>query len=77
MALFKYFKSSKPSETASTVENLALSKREKDSVVDELHKVEKTKENDPNIAYAHQLREPRLVNTLLTMETHLLFEVLA
>ena len=43
MALFKYFKPSKPSETVSTDENPSLNEREKDSVVDELRKVEENK----------------------------------
>ncbi len=44
MALFKYFKPTKPSETVSTEEKQTLSVREKDSVVDELRKVEENKE---------------------------------
>ena len=43
MALFKYFKPSKPSETVSTDENPTLNEREKDSVFEELRKVEENK----------------------------------
>ena len=73
MALYNYFKPSKPSETLATEQN-NLSKRENEKVIDELRSVEEIKEKDKSIASGHQLREPRLVNTLQNMVTHLLLE---
>ena len=42
MALYKYFKPSKPSETLATEQN-SLSKRENEKVIDELQSVEENK----------------------------------
>ena len=42
MALYKYFKISKPSETLATEEN-SVNQREKEKVIDELHIVEESK----------------------------------
>ena len=63
MALYNYFKPSKPFETLATEQN-NLSKRENEKVIDELRSVEEIKEKDKSIASGHQLREPRLVSTL-------------
>ena len=73
MALYNYFKPSKPSETLATEQN-NLSKRENEKVIDELRSVDEIKEKDKSIASGHQLREPRLVSMLQNMVTHLLLE---
>ena len=73
MALYKYFKPSKPSETLATAQN-NLSKRENEKVIDELRSVEENKGKRQKYRCGHQLREPRLVSTLHNMVTCLLLE---
>ena len=69
MALYKYCKPSKSSETLATQQN-NLSKRGNEKVIHEL----RSEEYDKRITCGHQLREPRLVNTLHNMITHRLLE---
>ena len=69
MALYKYFKPSKSSETLATEQN-NLSKRGNERVIHEL----RSEEYDKSIACGHKLRERRLVSTLHNMITHRLLE---
>ena len=78
MALYKFFKPSKPSETLATEQN-NLSKRENEKVIDELRSVEENKGKRPvlktkSIVPGHQFREPRFVSTQQNVVTHLLLE---
>ena len=70
MALYKFFKPSKPSETLATEQN-SLNKRKNEKLIDELRSVEEIKENDKSIAC---FREPRLVSTLQITVTHPLLD---
>ena len=70
MALYKFFKPSKPSETLATEQN-NLNKRKNEKLIDELRSVEEIKENDKSIAC---FREPRLVSTLQITVTHPLLD---
>ena len=70
MALYKFFKPSKPSETLATEQN-NLNKRENEILIDELQSVEEIKENDKSIAC---FRKPRLVSMLKITVTHPLLE---